>query len=158
MRVPTRNPVRSIFVTVALLSLAACHVTLLADYDEVFDREATNAQKDVDALYLKIIDNTDSQHPDITGETFAADRDGYLKVRAELDGLLVRAQAHDHNENMVKSVKDIIHSFSVVEQEHKANPALHIAAARGELDLFNQQFTALIRQELLKKQGQDGVK
>ena len=59
-------------------------MTLLSDYDDVFDQEATNAQKDVDALYQKIIGNPNAQHPDITAETYAADRESYAKVRAEL--------------------------------------------------------------------------
>jgi hypothetical protein len=150
--------VRWIFVAAGLLGISACHMALLSDYDDVFDQEATNAQKDVDALYQKIIGNPNAQHPDITAETYAADRESYAKIRAELDGLRVRAQAHDHNENTVKSVDAIAHSFSVAEDEHKRNPELRIEAAKGELDLLNQQFTALIRQELLKKQSGGEIK
>jgi hypothetical protein len=149
----SRKSVRWIFVAAGLLGISACHVALLSDYDDVFDQEATSAQKDVDALYQKIIGNPNAQHPDITAETYVADRESYANIRAELDGLKVRAQAHDHNENTFKTVDAIAHSFSVVEDEHKRNPELHIEAAKGELTMLNQQFTALIRQELLKKQG-----
>ena len=153
MRMQSNNPIRWVLVVGGLICLSACHMTLLADYDDVFDQEATNAQKDVAALYQKIIDNPNAQHPDITAETYGTDRESYTKIRAELDGLRVRAEAHDHNENTIKSVDAIAHSFSVAEDEHKKSSGLRIAAAQGELDLLNQQFTALIRQELLKKQG-----
>jgi hypothetical protein len=153
MSAHSKKSLRWIFVTAGLLGISACHISLLSDYDDVFDREATNTQKEVDALYQKIIGNPNAQHPDITAETYASDRESYTNIRAELDGLRVRAQAHDHNENTVKSVDAIAHSFSVVEDEHKRNAELHIEAAKGELAMLNQQFTALIRQELLKKQG-----
>jgi len=145
------------FLVVAPLILSACHITLISNYDEVFDQEATSAQKDVDSLFQKIIDNPDRLRPEFTAETYAADKDSYAKIRTELDALSVRAQAHQYNENTVASVGKIAHSFSVVEEEHKNKPALHIEAARGELNLMNQEFVALIKEELLKKQSAGGA-
>jgi len=145
------------FLVISPFILSACHITLVSDYDEVFDQEATSAQKDVDALFQKIMDNPDKARPEFTAETYAADKDSYAKIRTELDALSVRAQAHQHNENAIASVGKIAHSFSVVEEEHKNKLALHIEAARGELNLMNQEFVALIKEELLKKQSAGGA-
>jgi hypothetical protein len=145
------------FLVALSLVVTACHIMLLSDYDDVFDQEATNTQKDVDALFQKIIDNPDKTRPEFTAETYAADKDSYAKIRTELDALSVRAQAHQHNENTIASVGKITNSFAVVEEEHKNKPSLHIEAARGELKFMNQEFVALIKEELLKKQSAGGT-
>lgn len=145
------------FLIALPLGISACHIMLLSDYDDVFDQEATNTQKDVDALFQKIIDNPDKARPEFTAETYTADRDAYAKIRTELDALSVRAQAHQHNENTIASVGKITNSFAVVEEEHKNKPSLHIEAARGELRLMNQEFVALIKEELSKKQSAGGA-
>ena len=154
-----RNPTRlKATLLIVALNLAACHVTLISDYDDTFDQEATAAQKDVDALFQKAINNPNPRQPDLTAETYASDKDAYAKINNELDALLVRAQAHQNNAATIDSVDRIIHSFSVVETEHKTAPALHIKAIRNELKIMNDQFTALIAEELLKKQGNSSGK
>lgn len=146
-----------IFLVCSTLGIAACHVTLISEYDDVFDQEVTSTQKDVDALFQKIMANPSTAQPDMSAETYAADKDSYAKIHTELDGLLVRAQAHQHNEGTISSVSKIIHSFSLVENDHKNRSSIRIEAARGELTIMNQEFTALMREELLKKQaGSEG--
>ena len=51
------------------------------------------------------------------------------------------------------SVNKIIHSFSLIQNRHKTAQALKIEAANNELKIINDEFTALIAQELLKKEG-----
>jgi hypothetical protein len=145
-------PVKETLLAVAL-SLCGCHITLISDYDDTFDQEATTAQKDVDALLQKIINNPQPRQPNFTAETYSADKDAYAKIDNELDALLVRAQAHQSNTGTIDSVNRIMHSFSLIEAEHKTKTAIHIEAVRNELTLMNHEFTALIAQELLKKQG-----
>jgi hypothetical protein len=136
-------------------SLSACHIMLISDYDETFDQEATNAQKDVDALMQKIINNPSTTQSEFTAESFASDKDAYAKIDNELDAMLVRAQAHQHNEGTIGSVQKVAHSFSLIESEHKTKTSVHIQQVRDELMLMNHEFTALIAEELLKKQGKN---
>jgi hypothetical protein len=147
-----------VFLVCSILGTTACHVTLISEYDDVFDQEATSTQKDVDALFQKIINNPDNTRPGISLETYASNKDSYTKIHTELDALFVRASAHQHNEGTLDSVSKITHSFSLVESGHRDRPAINIEAARGELTIMNQEFTALMREELLKKQTGDGGK
>jgi hypothetical protein len=147
-----------IFLVCSTLGIAACHVTLISEYDDVFDQEVTNTQKEVDALFQKIINNPDNARPGISLETYASNKDSYAKIHTELDALFVRASAHQHNEGSLDSVNKITHSFSLAEGGHKDRPSINIEAARGELMIMNQEFTALMREELLKKQTGDGGK
>jgi hypothetical protein len=144
---------QNVRVIVAIGMLTACHVTLVTDYDETFDQEATQAQKDVDALLQKIVGNPSKQQPAVTADSYAMDKDAYTKINNELQALLVRAQAHQNNSGTIDSVKKIMHSFSLIESEHKTSSALRIAQVDDQRMIMNDEFTVLIAEEILKKQG-----
>jgi len=145
-------------LVIAALGISGCHVSFLAEYDDVFDQEATNAQKDVDALFRKFINNPDKANPAASTETYAANKDAYARINTELDALEVRAEAHDHNEGTMDSVRKIQASFAEAEDAYKAKSSISIADAKIKLTIMKQEFTALIKEELLKKQGNSGAK
>jgi hypothetical protein len=144
---------QNIVIIFAATMLTACHITLITDYDETFDQEATQAQKDVDALLQKIINNPNKQQPAMTADAYAMDKDAYAKIDNELQALLVRARAHQNNSGTIDSVQKVIHSFSLIENEHKTKPSLRIAQVEEQKTIMNDEFTALIAEEILKKQG-----
>ena len=152
------SPARWVFIATALFGASACHTALLSDYDDVFDQEASNTQKDVDGLFRKIIGNPDKSNPSVSAETYAGNKDAYARIETELDALEVRAQAHDHNDGTIDSVRKIQASFSDVEEAYKTKPSINIADANIKLTIMKQQFAALIKEEILKKQGNSGVK
>ena len=106
----------------------------------------------------QIIDNPNPANPEFTAETYASDKEAYAKIQNDLDALLVRAKAHANNNDTLDSVNKIIHSFSLIQNRHKTASALKIEAASNEFRIINDEFTALIAQELLKKAGKASSK
>jgi hypothetical protein len=142
-----------------VVTLAACQVVLVSDYDEMFDQELTSTQKDVGALLTKIGSKTNPANPLQTGETYAANADAYQKVDTDLSALAVRAAAHRNNAEAVDSVQRLTRTFAAFESEHKASaadpaaPLPSIQHVKNELNIMNGDFKILMAQELLKKSG-----
>jgi hypothetical protein len=140
----------------SIVAMTGCTVTLVSDYDDTFDQQATTAQKDVDALLTKIAGNVSANDPTRTGEQYAADKDAYAKIHGDIDAMKVRAAAHSNNAATIDQVARIEDAFNTVEAEQAhADPkgGIHIAQAEILKNEMNAAFTILIRTELLKKSG-----
>ncbi len=135
------------------VGLGACHTMLVSDYDDTFDQGLVTCQKDVASLLEKMIENTSGPDNNVSADTYSADADAYTKINVELDGLVTRAGAHANNMQSVDAVKHLQHSFQEFQTEAKAGSALHVAHIKDELKGFNDEFSAVMAIEILKKQG-----
>ncbi len=126
--------------------VGACQVQFVSSYDDVFDREVSATQMDVDALMNRI-----ASDPGAPYVSFSAD---YAKIGTDFDALTVRAGVLTHNVDTQNSVASLRHTFTEFQAEH-ANPATPVNAAhvRGELGILNHEFQILMAQEMAKKSG-----
>ncbi len=152
-----RITVGSLAQIILILSMTGCTVTLLSDYDETFDQQATTAQKDVDALLGKIAGNVSAKNSTRTRELYADDKDAYAKIHSDFSAMKVRAAAHANNAETIDQVAKITDAFKKVEAEQaNADPkadGIHIAQVEILQNEMNAAFTILIRTELLKRSG-----
>lgn len=126
-----------------LFLVSACHVQLVAPYDDAFDTQVTTAQHDLDALMQGI-----AADPARSYDSLKAD---YLKVRIELDGLAVRAGSHANNDATVRSVNTVRKTFETFAAGHMAKQEMHPQFVLDQLATMNIEFTVLLREELAKK-------
>jgi hypothetical protein len=141
-------------VGLSLLSaISACHIALVSDYDDTFDQELTATQKDMAALFDKIITNVSAQNSRVTAEIYSEDSAAISKVHTDISGLTVRAAAHTGEPEDLSNVKKFAHSFADFENEYAKPPALDIVHAQDEEQILNDELTVMMKQELLKKQG-----
>jgi hypothetical protein len=127
------------------LSVAACQVKFVADYDEVFDEEITTAQMDTDALLSAI-----ASDPAQPYSSFASD---YATVNTDLDALQLRAGIYDNNREEIDMVAILKRSFAEFQQSHASGRTMQAQVAEFELAGLNKEFARLMKLELLKKSG-----
>ena len=136
----------SIFLVVAL---AACSVSLISAYDDIFDKSAADTQKKVSLLMEQL------QREGSAARQYSNSVKAYTDIDADLHFLLVRAEANSSsgpNSETVTIVQTIQQNMALVEEQHRRKPSgpsmAFLQSAQQQLDL---QFVALIQLELAKK-------
>jgi hypothetical protein len=150
-----RNAIRAGIVC-GLLGLSACHIALISDYDDAFDQQLISSQKDIAGFFQKMADNVSTTNNRKTAETYAQDTDAITKIHTDLSAMRVRAAAHPKNEATTSNVDHLAHTFAEFEAEYKASATtgpLDVAHINTELTIINADFTVMMAEELLKKQG-----
>jgi hypothetical protein len=141
------GPRRSLPALALVLGLAACTVTLISHYDEVFDRSATALQRQLDAHLTRLL--ASGAGSDST--TYAFNVPFYNQYEIDLRSLLVRARSLPRNGPTSTQLEALIASVAELRREHQANTRLGAAYLETSRGLLNQAWQAVLALELAKK-------
>jgi len=147
--------VRTIAVLLSMAALSACtHIKLIADYDEVIDKSATESSKKVEGFFTKLERATSYDEVSYLKSTSF-----YDDIRADLRTMRVRAGAVPKNSLTVQQVDLLIQNIDALEKIHKLHDPQQKLFTAEELapmrTAFSQQFMAIIKLELAKKRGEE---
>jgi len=139
---------RAITLFSFLVLLAACHVQLVSDYDEELVKDATEVEKEIDALLQE-------QRNPVRGSdlSYEASKPAYNKIEVELHALLTRAQSHENNNETVSQVEALIKTVRLLEEIHQRDNRLPPATIGIQQDIIGRDISSIIRSENAKKAG-----
>jgi hypothetical protein len=141
----SRSLVRSASLILLLLITSACHIKLVSDYDENFIRATTTTQKEITIL-LQNLRNPPRDYKVDYQNNIA----NYNNIRADLDGMLVLASAHQNNEPTVDQVVSLIGMVNDLEKLHQSRQPSQAFLQQEQKDI-NMAFSIIIRTENAKK-------
>lgn len=127
--------------------LSAC-ITLVSDYDDVFDHQAAATQKEIDGFLQKLSDNSGAP-----AGSYDANIDEYGKIEVDLNSLMVRARSHDKNSDTIDQVNRVMNTVNGLKKLHHDEGHLNKTVDSIERRTINDEFTAMEKLELLKKRG-----
>ena len=129
---------------VTLFLLPFCSVKLIADYDEIIERSATDLQKNINFILFRLERIAETKEGNYDNY-----HDFYDNTKVELYSLLIRAEAIPNNEITAKQINNLIENFLILENMHKKGiKQFEIKPIR---DAINIQFASIIKLELAKK-------
>lgn len=131
---------------IMLLTLTACHLNLVAPYDDQLVKDAVTLQTDYDTLAQTL-----RNPPNGANVEYDANKAAYNKINVDLSGLLTQAQAHTNNEAMIDLVDKLTKVVREMEADHKNKGRISIAYLDGKQATVDQQIGILIRTETDKK-------
>lgn len=128
-------------------ALVGCQIEFVSAYDDVFDKQVSASQMDVDALMNKI-----AAKPAQPYASFATD---YAKIETDFDAIELRAGISIQNSDTQHSVTKLRHTFDEFQSSHSNSAApMNAEFTRRELTTLNTEFQILMAQEMAKKSGQ----
>jgi hypothetical protein len=130
------------------LSLGACHVKLVADYDDEFSKSAIAAEKEIDSLLEN--QRNPAKTTDISYEGNIA---AYNQINVDLKSLLTRAMSHDNNEPSINQVKSLIETVDGLEAAHKRDGHLGAFEIDQKEAAIQAEISSIVRTENAKKAG-----
>ncbi len=133
-------------VALVLLTLAACHINLVAPYDNQFAKDAVTVQTDFDTLVQTL-----RNPPNGTNVTYDANKASYNKVNVDLSRLLTQAQTHTNNQSIIDQATKLAGVVREVEATHKREGHLSTDYLDDKQGTVDQQIGILIRTETDKK-------
>jgi hypothetical protein len=139
-------------VALLLLSLAACHVRLVSDYDDQLVKDATAVQTDADTLL-----EAELNPPSGTETSYAANRAAYNKIAVDLDSLRTQAMSHPNNDLTIAQVGALAKTIEGLQQEHMKHnvlPPTYILQKQADIE---HQVSLIIRTENDKRSGNAGA-
>ncbi len=129
-----------------ILGLGACHVQLVGDYDPAVADGAAAVAGDLNTV---IESERDPVKPG--DSSYAANQPAYNRINAELQTLLVRAEAHDKNQYVVNQIRKLIETVRALEQIHRQEGRLPAAYLDAKQQDIEAEIAAIIRTENAKK-------
>ena len=133
-------------VVALVLTLAACHINLVAPYDDQFVNDAVTVQTDFDTL-IQTLRNP----PNGTSVTYDANKASYNKINVDLSRLVTQAQTHTNNQPMIDQTTTLAGVVREVEATHRRTGHLSIAYLDDKQETLDQQIGIVIRTETDKK-------
>ena len=131
-----------------LLTLAACHVTLVTSYDEQFVKNTVATETDIDTLL-----QTQRNPPKGTDTGYDTSVRAYNKIDVDLNGLLALAESHSNNADTIAQVNKLIELVQGLEKVHREEGQLGAAYINGKQQDLRVIFAAILRTENDKKAG-----
>lgn len=131
-----------------LLSLAACHVRLVSDYDDQLVKAATTVQTDADTLLQTQLDP-----PKGTDTSYEATKPAYNKIAVDLNSLRTCATSHPNNGPTIAQVNTLANTIQDLQSLHMKNKPLSPTFIMQEQDDIRTQVSKIIRTENDKKAG-----
>lgn len=129
------------------LVVTACSVTLVARYDEVFDRSASSLQHRFDSHLTRLM----ALPPASDSAAYPASAPFYLAYQVDLRALLLRARSLPRNELTAQQLEAVAASIEEVRATHERRTRLDTAFARVSRDLVNQGWQGVLALELAKQ-------
>ena len=130
---------------IVLPALAGCSVQLVADYDAKAEEAVFDAARKVDLFYSRLLDAAEDER------AYARYAEQYSAVEVELNGLVMRNQARDLNQESTSIAQAIADLWKQYRQRHKQNNGYGTGAADLDRDRLARMFTNLAKSESFKK-------
>jgi hypothetical protein len=134
-------------VMVFTFIFAGCSIKLIADYDEVIDKSATELQKKIESFLTKM---------ERVAETEEGKYANYIvfydETKVDLSAMLVRARAIPKNDLTVEAIGEILQVIKKIEIMHKEG--LKKSEIKPLREAIITQFTWILKFELAKKRGE----
>lgn len=105
--------IKILSVSILVLSLFSCKVTLVPAYDASFEEQVTKTAKLNDQLYLEIQESSNRSY-----SAFSA---RYVAVQTEISSIVMKTMAMDHNTDMLKIAQNLETLFKQFKDDHKTN-------------------------------------
>jgi hypothetical protein len=134
-----------------LLSVAACHVQLVSDYDDQMVKDATAVQTDVDTLL-----QTELNPPKGTDTGYEASKPAYNKIAVDLDSLRTQAMSHPNNGPTIAQVDTLAKDIADLQALHMKDNTLGRAFIQQEQSDIATHVSLIVRTENDKKAGNAG--
>lgn len=129
----------ALIVGVLLLTgmIMSCRVTLTAPYDESIVNQTQQLVKQVDRLYLTMLETTENRNDVRAYRHFAED---YINIEVELNYLIIKNRMKPMNSESVRNFEIALEAWIRYKEQHKMNNGISdadIELNRGYLrDLF----------------------
>jgi hypothetical protein len=121
-------------------------VKLIADYDEVVDKQVTELYKDV-SMYMQELANK----PEVFGADSAARASKYSDIQLNISMLKLRAMAKEKNSQQIQQVELLIDSWNKIGELQKLKPSKEMVLnAQSGLEIT---LTAILKLEIAKKRS-----
>lgn len=134
-------------VTLVLVAVEGCSITLVSAYDEQIDRAATELQRRMDRHLTRLAVAIPSE------ATFQQHATFYERYAVDLRSVKVRAEAHPKNRISIRQYGLMEVSLEDLRSTHEAEDGLSHDYAITVRDLFNQAWRSIIALEVAKKRG-----
>jgi hypothetical protein len=134
-----------------LLSVAACHVQLVSDYDDQMVKDATAVQTDVDTLL-----QTELNPPRETDTSYEASKPAYNKIAVNLDSLRMQAMSHPNNGPTIEQVDALAKDVADLQALHMKDNTLGRIFIQQEQNDIATHVSLIVRTENDKKAGNAG--
>jgi hypothetical protein len=128
-----------------LLSLAACQVKLVADYDQATFEGILQAAKKVDLFYGQLLERSENARP------YAQFTTQYVDIESDLRSLVTRNQARPLNQESTKISETILNLWLKYKAAHQANDGYKTALAKLDRKRFTRLFNAAASAEQAKQ-------
>jgi len=142
----------TLFLVIAFMLVSlGCAVRLIADYDEIIDKSATDLQGRIETFLTKMERTAGTSEGEYANNTAF-----YDEIKGTLSSMRVRAEAIPKNKHTVEHIELIEQNIENLrklheKQKEKGLTEAHIGPARNAL---NTQFTALIKLQNALKRGE----
>jgi hypothetical protein len=129
------------------LAMNGCFsVKLVADYDEVVDKQVTELYKDV-SMYMQELANK----PEVSGPDSAARASKYSDIQMNISMLKLRAMAKEKNSQQIQQAELLTDSWNKIGELQKLHPSREIVLnAQSGLEIT---LTAILKLEIAKKRS-----
>jgi hypothetical protein len=134
-----------------LLSVAACHVQLVSDYDDQMVKDATAVQTDVDTLL-----QTELNPPRETDTSYEASKPAYNKIAVNLDSLRMQAMSHPNNGPTIEQVDALAKDVADLQALYMKDNTLGRIFIQQEQNDIATHVSLIVRTENDKKAGNAG--
>jgi hypothetical protein len=144
-------------VFVLLLTMVGCSIKLIADYDEIIDRYATDLQGNFETFLLKM--ERTAGTPD---GTYKNNINFYEEMQGTLTSLNTRAQTIPKNEIITKQILEVQGTLEDLRKTHERHDNNDDIKKTGLLkdtidlyrDTFKSEFGAIIKLQNSLKRGE----
>lgn len=126
--------------------LASCTIKLVADYDEVIDRTASELQQEMDRFLTGL-----EAAPDGPEASFDRNAPFYREYGVKVRSLRVRAGGHEKNDITLQQFDLLENSLEDLRGEHAGSGHLTAGYIQTVRTLFNTSWGAIISWEIAKK-------
>jgi hypothetical protein len=136
--------IKILTLLISLLLLAACKVTFVPDYDAGIEQQITNAAKENDKLYLKLLNAA------LDKRDYKDYEQEYIEIEADINSIELRNEARRKSGDMLNIIRLVHKHFTEYKEEHK-NAAKPLSDA--QIIDYQNDMKALWKPLLLAEQG-----
>lgn len=131
-------------IPIIALFFISCKTLFLASYDKSIEDGLTEISKQINILY-------DNMYYKVSSNKFTNNAKDYIKIAADINGVLLKSKLKAKNENFIKTVYQIDSLWKVYIQQHQHLDSLSSLQIMAEKNGMNDFFETAIKSENFKK-------
>jgi hypothetical protein len=135
-------------LVILAVSFAGCRVMLVPPYDVEIARQIDEVSKQVDKLYLTMLETTSNENG---GRKYAPFSGQYIDVEVELNSLLTKNKIRPLNGNTVKVCEITLNLWIKYKEEHKKDNGLSDGVIKANRLYMSDMFYTMRKAEEGKK-------